>query len=153
MLPHAPQHEAGRAPTAEWASQNGYPKRPPDEDALLQASKPNPRDHLIFSLALGTGLRLAEIVGLNVGDVFTADGTPRSRIRLRREIAKGGRAGDVFLPDALGPKRPVRGGRRERAPLSAGPGLKGQGVTVLATRNPTWPRFEGRRIRIAHRRS
>jgi site-specific recombinase XerC len=59
---------------------------------------------LIFSLALGTGLRLSEIVGLNMGDVFAADGKPRSRIRVRREIAKGGRAGDVFLPDALGPK-------------------------------------------------
>src|SRR5512147_135796 len=75
-----------------------------EQEALLRASASHPRDHLIFSLALGTGLRLAEIVGLNVGDVFTADGRPRTRLRLRREIAKGGRAGDVFLPDALGPK-------------------------------------------------
>jgi hypothetical protein len=45
-----------------------------------------------------------EIVGLSVGDVFTADGRPRARVRLRRGIAKGGRAGDVFLPDALGPE-------------------------------------------------
>ncbi len=75
-----------------------------EQQSLLEVSASHPRDHLIFSLALGTGLRLAEIVGLNVGDVFTADGKPRSRIRLRKEIAKGGRAGDVFLPDALGPK-------------------------------------------------
>jgi len=53
--------------------------------------------------ALGTGLRLAEIVGLNVGDLFFPDGTTRSRMRLRGEIAKGGRVGDVFLPDALRP--------------------------------------------------
>ena len=33
---------------------------------LLSAS--SSRDHLIFSLALGTGLRLAELVGLNVCD-------------------------------------------------------------------------------------
>jgi integrase len=59
---------------------------------------------LIFSFALGTGLRLGEIVGLNVGDVYFPDGTPRTRIRLRPEIAKGGRGGDVFLPDALGSK-------------------------------------------------
>lgn len=75
-----------------------------EQEALLRASSTHPRDHLIFSLALGTGLRLAEIVGLNVGDVFFPDGTPRGRIRLRREIAKGGRSADVFLPDALGPK-------------------------------------------------
>ena len=59
---------------------------------------PRPR-HLL--LALGTGLRLAEIVGLNVGDVFAPDGTPRVRVRIRAEIAKGGRAADVFLPDRL----------------------------------------------------
>ena len=52
-------------------------------------------------MALGTGLRLAEIVGLNVADVFAPDATPRSRVRVRAEIAKGGRSGDVFLPDAL----------------------------------------------------
>jgi integrase len=75
-----------------------------EQEALLRTSSVHPRDHLIISVALGTGLRLAEIVGLNVGDVFTADGRPRGRLRLRREIAKGGRAGDVFLPDALIPK-------------------------------------------------
>jgi len=75
-----------------------------EQEALLLATSAHPRDHLLFSLALGTGLRLAEIVGLNVGDVFFSDGSPRGRIRLRREIAKNGRAGDVFLPDALEPK-------------------------------------------------
>ncbi len=75
-----------------------------EQAALLRVSGVQPRDQVIFSLALGTGLRLSEIVGLNVGGAFTADGKPRSRIRLRKEIAKGGRAGDVFLPDALGPK-------------------------------------------------
>ncbi len=71
------------------------------QHALLEVSSVHPRDHLVFSLALGTGLRLPEIIGLNVGDVFFPTGRPRSRIRLRREIAKGGRVGDVFLPDAL----------------------------------------------------
>src|SRR2546426_11901799 len=37
----------------------------------------------------GTGLRLAEIVGLNVGDPFFPDGRPRTRVRIRAEIAKG----------------------------------------------------------------
>jgi integrase len=72
-----------------------------EQRALLEASAGHPRDHLVFSMALGTGLRLGELVGLNVGDVFFPDGRPKSRIRLRAEIAKGGRSADVFLPSAL----------------------------------------------------
>ena len=72
-----------------------------EQKAILRATAGNPRDHLIHSIALGTGLRLAEIVGLNVGDVYSPEGRPRSRLRIRPEIAKGGRKGDVFLPDAL----------------------------------------------------
>ncbi len=72
-----------------------------EQRAILRSSAGNPRDHLIYSLALGTGLRLAEIVGLNVGDVYTPDGKPRSRVRLRPEIAKNGRAGDLFPLDYL----------------------------------------------------
>jgi integrase len=72
-----------------------------EQRAILRATARNSRDHLIYSLALGTGLRLAEIVGLNVGDVYGQDGKPKNRLRLRPEIAKGGRSGDVFLPDAF----------------------------------------------------
>ena len=73
-----------------------------DEQALiLRLTAANLRDHVIFSLALGTGLRLAEIVGLDVGDVYGPGGVPKARVRVRREIAKGGRAADVFVPDRL----------------------------------------------------
>jgi site-specific recombinase XerC len=72
-----------------------------EQRAVLRITQANLRDHTITSLALGTGLRLAEIVGLDVGDVFTPDGTPRVRVRVRAAIAKGGRAADVFLPDRL----------------------------------------------------
>jgi site-specific recombinase XerC len=72
-----------------------------EQHALLQATGVHPRDHLLVSLALGTGLRLAELVGLDVGDLYFPTGQPRQRVRVRAEIAKGGRAGDVFLPDAL----------------------------------------------------
>ena len=70
-----------------------------DQRRILRASARTFRDQTIISLALGTGLRLAEIVGLNVGDVFAQDGTPRVRVHVRAAIAKGGRAADVFLPD------------------------------------------------------
>jgi len=72
-----------------------------EQTLILRATARNPRDHLIYSTALGTGLRLGELVGLNVGDVYAPDGTPRVRVRVRPEIAKRGRAGDVFMPDRL----------------------------------------------------
>jgi integrase len=72
-----------------------------EQQALLAVTAEHPRDHVIFSLALGTGLRLGELVGLDVGDVFFPTGQPRVRIRVRREIAKRGRAGDIFVPDSL----------------------------------------------------
>ena len=72
-----------------------------EQRLILGATAGTLRDHLIFSIALGTGLRLAEIVGLDVGDVFAPDGTPRIRVRVRKEIAKGGRAAGVFLPDRV----------------------------------------------------
>jgi len=75
-----------------------------DQLALHKAAGHRPREALLVSLALGTGLRLAEIVGLNVGDIYLPGGQPRVRVRLRPEIAKRGRAGDVFLPDGLKPK-------------------------------------------------
>ena len=72
-----------------------------EQRLILRVTARNLRDHTIISLALGTGLRLAEIVGLDIGDVFAPDGTPRVRVRVRAAIAKGGRAADVFLPDRL----------------------------------------------------
>ena len=72
-----------------------------EQRTILRATAGNVRDHLIYSLALGTGLRLAEVVGLDVGDVFAAGCAPRVRVRVRAAIAKGGRAADVFLPDRL----------------------------------------------------
>ena len=75
-----------------------------EQRLILRATAKHQRDHVIISLALGTGLRLGEIVGLNVGDIYAPDGAPKARVRVRREIAKGGRAGDVFLPDRLATK-------------------------------------------------
>lgn len=41
------------------------------------------RDHVIFSLALGTGLREHEILALNIGDIFDADCRARRHVPLR----------------------------------------------------------------------
>ena len=66
-----------------------------DQLALLEVVQDRPREALIVSLALGTGLRLAEIVGLDVGDVYLPGGQPGvRRVRLRPGIAKRGRTGD-----------------------------------------------------------
>jgi site-specific recombinase XerC len=112
-----------------------------EQDALLSAT--SGRDHLIFSLALGTGLRLAELVGLNVGDVYL-DGTPRQKIRLRCEIAKGSRTGDVFLPDALIPKLEQFWGYKRRA----GEGLKPDSPLFC---NQSRERISKRRVQHAFR--
>ncbi len=55
--------------------------------SLLRMTAHHPRDHVLFSLALGTGLRLGELVGLNVGDLFFPTGQPRQRVRVRPDIA------------------------------------------------------------------
>ncbi len=75
-----------------------------EQKLILRVTAKHPRDHTIISMALGTGLRISELLGLNVGDVFAPDGTPKTRVCVRREIAKRGRTGDVFLPDKLLPK-------------------------------------------------
>ena len=111
---------------------------------ILRATAGSIRDHLIFSLALGTGLRLAEIVGLNVGDVFAPNGTPRARVRVRAEIAKGGRAADVFLPDKL----VVKLKRFWRFKVERGEGLD-PGDPLFA--NQSRKRISRRRVQFAWR--
>lgn len=74
-----------------------------EQERLLEVSGLHPRcrDHVLFSLALGTGLRLAELIGLNVGDVSPDGEYIRTRVRLRPETTKNGRKGEVFLPERV----------------------------------------------------
>ncbi len=58
------------------------------------------RDHTIISIALGCGLRISEITGLNVGDVKNGKGTKGVWV-LRPETTKGNKGGTVALPDKL----------------------------------------------------
>lgn len=60
------------------------------------------RDHVLFSIALGTGLRESELLALNVGDV--ADGNRvKRRITLRvfKRCTESPAPQEVFLPDNL----------------------------------------------------
>ena len=75
-----------------------------EQAALLRATAAHddPRDHVLYSMALGTGLRLRELLGLNVGDVSPDGRQVRQRIVL--QVTKGDRRGEVFLPARLIPK-------------------------------------------------
>lgn len=61
------------------------------------------RDHVIYSMALGTGLREHEILALNVGDVFDAIGRARRRLALRvfKRASQEPAPQEVFLPDLV----------------------------------------------------
>ena len=65
------------------------------------AAHDDPRDHVLYSIALGTGLRLRELLGLNVGDVSPDGREVRRRVVLDPATTKGGRRGEVFLPVRL----------------------------------------------------
>jgi integrase len=72
---------------------------PQEQKRLLRVvrAQASARDRALISLALGTGLRLRELVGLNVGDVSPDGRTVQWRVPLDPKITKGGRGGTAFL--------------------------------------------------------
>jgi integrase len=54
------------------------------------------RDHVLISLALGTGLREHELLALDCGDVFGEDGRARRRVALRVFKCSAGRTADAM---------------------------------------------------------
>ena len=77
-----------------------------EQRLLLKASgehRDGFRDHVIFSIALGTGLREHEILALNVGDVFDTDGKARRRLTLRvfKRSSDEADLQEVVLPDGV----------------------------------------------------
>ena len=95
-----------------------------EQKRLLRAVRAHgsPRDRALLSLALGTGLRLRELRGLNVGDVSPDGGTVLWKVRLDPKITKGGRGGVAFLVAAVRDelRRYLRWKRRAKEPLEAG---------------------------------
>jgi integrase len=61
------------------------------------------RDHVLISLALGTGLREHELLALDCGDVFDEDGRARRRVTLRvfKRSADEPACQEVVLPDLV----------------------------------------------------
>ena len=61
------------------------------------------RDHVIFSLALGTGLREHEIVALNVGDLFNCECRAKRRIQLKvfKRSNRDCESQEIILPDTV----------------------------------------------------
>ena len=74
---------------------------PSQESQLLSVIRPGEpfgaRDHALIRFAVHTGLRSAELCGLNVGDVYTWDGFPREWLEV---VGKGGRQRQVPLNSA-----------------------------------------------------
>ncbi len=96
---------------------------PQEQKRLLRAVRAHgsPRDRALLSLALGTGLRLRELRGLNVGDVCT-DGTAVVwKIALDPKLTKGGRGGVAFLVAGVREelRRYLRWKHRAKEPLEA----------------------------------
>jgi len=60
------------------------------------------RDHVLFSLALGTGLRESELVALDVGDVSPDGKQVRRRVSLRvfKRSSEDVGPQEVFIPDS-----------------------------------------------------
>ena len=66
------------------------------------------RDHCLFAFALATGLRMGELLALNIGDIFTEAGGVRRLISLkvwkgskREGASKRAKAQEVRLPEGL----------------------------------------------------
>ncbi len=61
------------------------------------------RDHVIFSLALSTGLREHELLALNVGDIFDELGHAKRRVQLRvfKRAAKEPSIQEVVLSETV----------------------------------------------------
>jgi integrase/recombinase XerC len=81
------------------------------------------RDHVLYSMALATGLRQFELLALNMGDVFKPDGTPRGRIVLRvfKTSTDDPAPQEVVIPEMVRIK--LKALKREKKTLEHGMGV------------------------------
>lgn len=69
--------------------------------AYVATKKYPQRDRAMILTSCYSGLRVAEIAGLKMGDVVNDDGTIRNEVRLSAAQTKGGQPRTVFLPKKL----------------------------------------------------
>lgn len=91
-----------------FASRGRAPRTLTDSErqALLRVTGEHARgfrDHMLFAMALGTGLREAELCALSIDDVTNAKGAPRARVTLRvfKRCTDNTVPQQVFVSDAL----------------------------------------------------
>ncbi len=94
-----------------------------EERELLRAvrSQGCPRDRTLLTVALGTGLRLRELAGLNVGDVCSEGAAIAWKFALDPKLTKCAKGGIAYLTPAVRAElgRFVRWKRRVGEPLEA----------------------------------
>ncbi len=109
-----------------------------EQKRLLRAVRTHgsPRDRALLCLALGTGLRLRELRGLNVDDVSPNGKTVAWKIALDPKLTKGGRGGVAFLVAGVREelRRYVQWKRRAKEPLDP--------------RSPLFVSRQGRRVSL-----
>lgn len=69
--------------------------------AAVQQGRYAARNRVALMLSYYAGLRVGEIAGLTIGDIFDVEGRVRDQIRLNAEITKGGHARIAFVNDKL----------------------------------------------------
>lgn len=94
------------------------------------------RDHVIYSLALGAGLREHEILALDVGDVFDDAGRCKRRLSLRvfKRASEEPAPQEVLLPDTV------------RAKLDKLLAARRRGGETLSPESPVFVSRLGRRL-------
>jgi len=109
-----------------------------EQRRLLRAVRAHgsPRDRALLCLALGTGLRLRELRGLNVGDVSAGQAGTAWRVVLDPELTKGKRGGVAYLSAQV---------RRELRSFLA---WKRRVKEPLDPRSPLFVSRQGRRVSL-----
>lgn len=69
--------------------------------AVVAQRKHAERDRMALMLSHLAGLRVGEIAGLIIRDIFEADGSVREQLRIRASIAKGEQERVVFMSERL----------------------------------------------------